>query len=178
MIFDFLLVLLFFITFKFYGIYTATVAIIIGATVQVIFNRIRHKKYDKKQLMILAVILIFGSMTLYFHNPIFIKWKPTVVFWIMGCALLISQFVGNKPLIQRLMSHVFEGKEVVPPRVWKNLNIAWTIFFIFLGTLNVFVAYYLSTDAWVNFKLYGVLSALIVFAVGQSFYLAKYFNVK
>lgn len=178
MIFDFLLVLLFFITFKLYDIYAATIAIIIGAILQVIFTRLRHKKYDKKQLMILAVIAVFGSMTLYFHNPIFIKWKPTVVFWIMGIALLLSQFIGKKPLIQRLMGHVFEGKEIIPNHVWKNLNIAWTVFFILLGSLNVFVAYYLSTDAWVNFKLYGVLSALILFAVGQSLYLAKYINAK
>lgn len=178
MIFDLLLILIFFVTFKLYGIYAATVAIIIGAIFQVIYNRIRHKKFDKKQLMILGVVLIFGSMTLYFHNPIFIKWKPTVVFWIMGIALLASQFIGKKPLIQRLMGHVFEGKETIPYQVWKNLNIAWTIFFILLGAMNVFVAYYFSTDAWVNFKLYGVLSALVIFAIGQSFYLAKYINVK
>lgn len=178
MIFDFLLVLIFFVTFKLYDIYAATIAIIIGAMIQVIYTRSRHKKYDKKQLMILAVIVVFGGMTLYFHNPIFIKWKPTVVFWIMGLALLISQFIGTKPLIQRLMSHAFEGKDPIPTKVWKNLNIAWTIFFISLGILNVFVAYYLSTDAWVNFKLYGVLSALIVFAVAQSLYLAKYLNIK
>jgi intracellular septation protein len=156
----------------------ATIAIIIGAMIQVLYTRIRHKKFDKKQLMILAVILIFGSMTLYFHNPIFIKWKPTVVFWVMGLALLISQFIGKKPLIQRLMAHVFEGRDTIPNQVWKNLNIAWTVFFILLGTLNVFVAYYLSTDAWVNFKLYGVLSALIIFAIGQSFYLAKYMTAQ
>jgi intracellular septation protein len=174
MIFDFILVLLFFITFKFYGIYTATVAIIIGATVQVIYTRVRHGRFDKKQLLVLAVVLIFGSMTLYFHNPIFIKWKPTVVFWVMGAALLVSQFMGKKPLIERLMGHVFEGKETLPARVWKNLNIAWTVFFIVLGSVNVFVAYYFSDDAWVNFKLYGVLSALILFGVAQSFYLAKY----
>ncbi len=174
MIFDFILVLIFFITFKIYGIYAATIAIIVGATVQVIFTRIRHKRFDKKQLMILLVVLVFGSMTLYFHNPIFIKWKPTVVFWIMAIALLVSQFIGKKPLIERLMGHIFAGKESLPPRVWKNLNIAWTIFFILLGSVNVFVAYYFSDDAWVNFKLYGVLSALVLFAVAQSFYLAKF----
>lgn len=177
MVFDLILIVLFFIAFKFYGIYVATGVIIVGAIMQVIITRIRHKKFDKKQLILLAVVVLFGGSTIYFHDPIFIKWKPTVVFWLMGIALFFSQFIGKQPLIQRLMGHVFAGKQEIPMHVWKNLNIAWTFFFILLGTVNIIVAYSLSTDAWVNFKLYGVFSALVIFAIAQSLYLARYLTV-
>lgn len=178
MVYDFILIVLFFITFKLYDIYAATMMIIIGAALQVMLTRIVHKRYDKKQLILLGVVVVFGGMTLYFHNPIFIKWKPTVVFWLMGFALLISHFFGKEPLIQRLMGHVFEGKQSVPSSVWKRLNLAWMIFFIALGTINVFVAYCFSDNTWVNFKLYGVLSAFILFALGQSIYLVRFLSIE
>ena len=161
MIYDFVLITVFFITFKMYDIYIATVVIIIGAGLQVVLTRLLHKRYDKKQLILFGIVVIFGGMTLYFHNPIFIKWKPTVVFWLMGGALLLSQFIGKQTLIQRLMGHLFEGKHMVPLQIWKNLNLAWTIFFT-LGGLNVFIAYYFSTDAWVNFKLYRIFKFFVI----------------
>ena len=178
MVFDFLLIILFFVTFKLYDIYVATAVIIVGALVQVILTRFIRGKFDKKQLIILAILVVFGGMTLYFHNPIFIKWKPTVVFWMLGIVFFISHFFGKEPLTQRIMKHSLEGKASIPQTVWKRLNVAWTVFFMLLGLVNVFVAYYLSTDAWVNFKLYGVLSALIVFGVVQSVCLARYITVE
>lgn len=177
-LFDFILVLIFFITFKLYDIYVATEVIIIGALLQVILTRLLRGHFDKKQLIVLAILVFFGGMTLYFHNPIFIKWKPTVVFWLLGTAFLASQFIGEKPLTQRIMGHALEGKSIVPSIVWKRLNFAWTVFFILLGGVNVFIAYYLSTDAWVNFKLYGVLTALFLFGLIQSICLARYISAE
>lgn len=177
-IFDFLLVVIFFVTFKLYDIYVATSVIIIGAFLQVIITRFIHGRFDKKQLLIFGIVLVFGGMTLYFHNPIFIKWKPTVIFWLLGIVFLISQYIGDKPLTQRLMGHALEGKSSVPPTLWKKLNLAWTLFFIVLGSVNVFVAYTFSTEVWVNFKLYGVMTSLLLFGIAQSICLARYITVE
>lgn len=175
-IYEFLLVIIFFVTFKFYDIYAATITIMVGAALQLLVTRFYKGKYDKKQVIILVILFLFGGMTLYFHNPIFIKWKPTVVFWMLGAVFLVSQFMGKKTLTQRMLAHALEGKSMVPDVVWKRLNLAWAIFFLLLGLVNVFVAYYFSTDSWVNFKLYGVLSALLLFGFLQSLFLTRYMS--
>lgn len=172
--YELLLVIAFFVAFKFYDIYIATITIMVGAAIQVMLTRFSKGRFDKKQLIVMAILFVFGGMTLYFHDPIFIKWKPTVVFWILGMVFLISQFVGKIPLAQRMLSHALQGGAAVPAVVWKRLNLAWAIFFLLLGTANVFVAYYLSTDSWVNFKVYGVLGSLLLFGIGQSFLLTRY----
>ncbi len=174
---DFIPVLLFFISFKFYGIYTATLVGIVSTALQVIITRIIRKKFDKQQLVTLAVFVVFGGMTLYFHNPLFVKWKPTIIFWIFGLVLLGSHFIGEKKLLQRMMEKMLEGQEPLPKSVWTKMNLAWAIFFIAVGSVNLFIAYHFSTDAWVNFKLYGIMGLLIVFSVLQAVYLSRYMKV-
>jgi len=176
MFYDFFVVLLFFISFKLYGIYVATTVGIVGSVLQVIITRIFRKKYDKKQLLVMAIFLVFGGMTLYFHNPIFVKWKPTIIFWIFSIAFFISQFVGKQSLIQRMMGHALEGKSAVSKKVWHRLNLAWSLFFLVLGAINIFVAYHFTTDVWVNFKLYGIFSAMLLFGFAQAFFLARYID--
>lgn len=177
MIFDVGLVILFFITFKMYDIYVATIAIICGSITQIAITRMFFKRFDKKQLIVLAILIVFGGMTLYFHNPIFIKWKPTIVFWLMACIFLLNHWLGKKPIPQQMMSHVLEDKQqTISPTIWKRLSFAWIIFFILLGGINIYIAYYYSTNAWVNFKLYGILGALLGFGILQSFYLSRYLN--
>lgn len=167
-------VLLFFLAFKFYDIYVATVVGIVTTLLQVIINRLYFKKWDKKQLITLFIFSLFGGMTLYFHDPIFVKWKPTIVFWIFGLAILCSQLFTKKPLMQRLMENVLQGKGEVPVPIWKRLNIVWALFFIGLGSLNLYVAYFYSNDAWVNFKFYGVTSALFLLSILQALYLMRF----
>lgn len=167
-------VFLFFIAFKFYGIYVATVVGIVTTFIQVIVNRLWLKQWDKKQLITLAVFLVFGGMTLYFHNPIFVKWKPTIVFWIFAIAILITQYFTYKPLAQRLMENILQDKGVVPSLVWRRLNLIWAVFFMILGGVNLYVAYAYDNDAWVNFKFYGVTGALFIFSVLQALYLARF----
>jgi intracellular septation protein len=169
-------VFLFFIAFKFYGIYVATVVGIVTTFIQVIINRLWLGNWDKKQLITLVVFLVFGGMTLYFHNPIFVKWKPTIVFWIFSIAILITQYFTYKPLAQRLMENILQDKGVVPSLVWKRLNIIWAFFFIILGGINLYVAYAFDNDAWVNFKFYGVTAALFLFSILQALYLARYMS--
>jgi len=175
-IYELSLIVIFFLTFKFYDIYVATMTIMVGALLQLLATRFYKGHFEKKQVIVLAILFVFGGMTLYFHDPIFIKWKPTVIFWLIGIVFFASQFLGAKTLTERMLSAALEGKSVVPDYVWKRLNFAWAVFFILLGTVNVFVAYCFSTDTWVNFKLYGILSALIVFGFVQSFCLTRYLS--
>lgn len=167
-------VFLFFLAFKFYDIYAATIVGIVATLLQVIITRAVTGKWDRKQLITFVIFLFFGSLTLYFHNPIFIKWKPTIVFWIFGIVIFGSQFFTAKPLIQRLMENMLQGKAMVPAFIWKRLNLAWSLFFILMGGINLYVAYFLSNDAWVNFKFYGISGALILLSTGQAFYLMRY----
>lgn len=171
--FDFFLVIAFLITFKLFDIYVATAVAIAGSTLQVIGTRLWLKRFENKQILIMAMLMLFGGMTLYFHNPIFIKWKPTVLFWLLGVAFILSQFIGAKSLIERMVSPALDGKKI-PGLVWKRLNMAWSIFFLLLGAANIIVAYRFNTNTWVNFKVYGIFSALFIFGIFQSFYLARY----
>src|SRR5262249_27563244 len=132
------------------------------------------KNFDKKQLITLLIFTLFGGMTLYFHNPIFIKWKPTVIFWIFGMILLCSQFIGKKPLVQRMLENRLEEHDSFSKTIWKKINIAWATFFILLGGVNLFIAYHFNTNVWVNFKFYGILSLLLTFSFFQAIYLSRY----
>lgn len=178
-LYDLVPVLLFFIAFKFYGIYVATTVGIITTAVQVLITTLWKRSIDKKQLITLIVFIVFGSMTLYFHNPIFVKWKPTVIYWIFAVVFLGSHFFGKKTLIERLFSTALESGsslQNVPLIIWKKLNLAWTLFFTLLGLVNLWVAYHYSTDVWVNFKLYGVIGCLLLFSIGQAFYLSQFIS--
>lgn len=176
LLYEILPVLLFFLAFKFYGIYVATTVGIVATLAQVIITRIISGKWDKKQVITLGVFVLFGGMTLYFHNPIFVKWKPTIVFWIFALMILGSQFFTKKPVIQRLMENMLQEKGMVPYKVWKNLNLVWAAFFLVLGSINLYVAYCYSNDAWVNFKFYGITSALFLLSIFQAIYLMRYLS--
>lgn len=174
LLYDFIPVLLFFMVFKIYGIYAATIVGIVTTGLQVLISALWLRRMDKKQLITLGVFVIFGGMTLYFHNPIFVKWKPTVIFWIFSLVLLFSQFIGKKPLVQRMLENMMDAKATVPKNIWRKLNFAWAVFFLSLGAINIYIGYTFSTDAWVNFKFYGISSLLLVFSFGQAIFLARY----
>lgn len=176
MLIDFIPVLLFFVAFKIYGIYVATVVGIVATALQVAFTAVIRGKVDKQQLVTLFVFLVFGSMTLYFHNPVFVKLKPSVIFWIFGVVLLGSQFIGKKPVLQRMMEHVLSAEQPLPAFVWRRMNFLWSVFFIVLGCLNLFIAFHFSTNTWVNFKFYGILGLTFVFSFFQAMYLSRFMN--
>lgn len=172
-------IFLFFIAFKFYGIYAATITGMLATFIQTVIYRVCYHRWDNKQLVTLGVFLLFGGMTLYFHNPIFVKWKPTIVFWVFALFLIGSQLFTGQPLMQRLLQQTLQdNKHSVPAQVWKKLNVAWALFFAGLGSLNLYIAYYFSNDAWVNFKFYGVTGLLLLFSVLQAMYLMYYFGQK
>lgn len=174
LLFEILPVALFFFAFKLYDIYVATVVGILATFTLMMVTRLTTKKWDRKQVITFFIFVFFGGLTLYFHDPIFVKWKPTIVFWVFAIVTIGSQFVTKRPLIQRLMEHMFENKVIVPFNIWRKLNFIWAAYFFALGALNLYVAYYLSNDAWVNFKFYGITSALILLSIVQSVYLMRY----
>lgn len=196
LLYDFFPVILFFIVYKFYGaippeaihainpwlpltlvpgehgdaIFLATAVAIVASFVQVGFYWLRHKRFETMHLVSLVLITLFGGATLYLHNPEFIKWKPTAINWLFGIAFLGSQFIGKKPLVERLMSHAIH----VPPLIWRRLNLSWVGFFFLSGALNIWVAYQFSQEIWVDFKLFGMLGLSIAFIVAQALYLARF----
>lgn len=176
LLYEIIPVFLFFIAFKFYDIYVATIVGIVTTLAQVVLTRVVAKKWDKKQLITLGVFLFFGGMTLYFHNPIFVKWKPTIIFWIFSIVILSTHFFTHRPLMQRLMENALQDTACVPLKAWKKINLTWGFFFIILGSINLYVAYHFSNDVWVNFKFYGVTSAFFILSITQAFYLMRFMN--
>lgn len=169
-LFDFFPILLFFLAYKIYGIYVATAVAIAASFVQVGFHWAKHKKVENSHLITLVILILFGGATLLLQDEMFIKWKPSVVNWIFAIAFLGSQFIGNKTIIERMMSKSVS----LPAPIWTRLNMSWVVFFIGLGLINLYVVYNFDTDTWVNFKLFGMMGLTIVFIIGQAFYMSRH----
>ena len=170
MLFDIFPVILFFVAFKVFDIYVAT-AVAIGATfAQIGWLLFRKRKVDTMLWVSLAVISVFGGATLLFANETFIKWKPTVLYWLFGAVLAIAALAFRKNLVRAMM----EKQVSLPDDIWTRLLASWIGFFAFMGVLNLYVAYNFSTDAWVNFKLFGGIGLMLVFVLLQALMLAKH----
>ncbi|MDH5300460.1 MAG: septation protein A [Gammaproteobacteria bacterium] len=167
---DFFPILLFFIAYKTYDIYVATVVAIVASLVQVLYSRYSTGKFEKMHLITLGLIAVFGGATLVLQDEIFIKWKPTVVNWLFAAVFLGSQFVGKQNVAQRLMGAAL----TLPDHVWRRINWSWVYFFFALGVINIYVIYNFDTDTWVNFKLFGMLGLTVAFMIAQGLYLARY----
>ena len=169
-LFDLFPVILFFIGFKFYGIFVAT-AIAIGATLAlIVYAKIRHGKVEKMLLINGAIISVLGGVTLLLHDKTYIMWKPTVLYWLLAAVLLVSNLFFNKNFIQQMMGKMLNAPKVI----WTKLNLTWVVFLIILGFVNLYVAFNYSEDTWVNFKLFGVTGAMFLFIIAQTFALKKY----
>lgn len=170
LLFDLFPVILFFVTFKFAGVFAAT-AVAIGATfAQVAWVKYHHGKVDTMLWVSLGIITVFGGATLLLHDETFIKWKPTILYWIFAATLLLSPILFKKNLMRALL----QEKMSLPDPVWRTLNLSWSAFFAVLGVVNLYVAFNYSTDAWVNFKLFGATGIMLVFILAQSAVLSKY----
>ena len=130
----------------------------------------RRKKVDTMLWVSLGARHVLGGLTVWFHNETFIKWKPTVLYWVMGCALWLSQAVWRKNLLQLLLGEQLQ----LPPAVWRTLNLTWIAFFTVLGLLNLYVAYSYSTATWVNFKVFGTTGLMLLFTLVQGLYLSRH----
>ena len=182
---DFIPLLLFFIVYKMEprvvelaghslsvgGIFSATAVLIIASVVVYGTLFVLHRKLEKGQWLTLIACLVFGSLTLAFHSETFLKWKAPVVNWLFAVAFAGSHFIGDKPLIQRIMGHAME----LPQAIWNRLNVAWVVFFLFCGCANLFVAFTFQS-IWVDFKVFGSLAMTLLFLLGQGLYLARHLH--
>jgi len=199
LLFDFLPIVLFFVTFKYAEgqkewaaqfasdhfsflvsggivgpdeapVLLATLVVIAATTLQVLFLLVRGKKVDMMLWISLAIVVVLGGATVWFHSETFIKWKPSVLHWFMALSLWISQIAFGKNLLKAMMGKQLE----LPDTVWQRLNAAWVVFFGLMGVINLYVAYNFSTGTWVNFKLFGFTGLMLLFMVAQGFYLNRY----
>lgn len=167
---DFFPIILFFVAFKLWGIYTATIVAIVATVGQIGWLRWRTGKVEPMQWLSLGVIVLFGGATILAHDETFIKWKPTVLYWLMGGALLAGQVILRKNLLKSLIG----GQLELPEPAWRAMAWSWIGFFAVMGLVNLWVAFNFDTNTWVNFKLFGGLGLMALFVVGQALYLGRY----
>lgn len=174
LLFDLFPVFLFFIAYKMYDIYVATGVIIVATIIQVSYLYARHKRVEKIHLITLGLIVLLGGATLLLHDERFIAWKPTIVNWGFALVFLASHYVmGNKPIVRRMMDAMIE----LPDQIWIRLSYLWIGFFVFSGLINLWVYYNFSLDAWVNFKLFGLMGLTFAFILLQGLYISRYTQI-
>jgi intracellular septation protein len=158
------------ITAKQAPILLATAVAILATLGQVLWLLLRRRHVDTMLWVSLVIIVVFGGATIYFHDEMFIKWKPTVLYWCFALALLGAQLLMRKNLIRSLM-----GKQMsLPDPVWDKLNLAWSAFFAAMGALNLYIAFNFPLELWVNFKMFGFIALMIAFVIAQTVYLSRY----
>lgn len=172
-LFDYFPIIVFFASYKIWNIYVATALTMAASALQVFIYWLIHKRFEKFHLITLGFIVVLGGSTLLFHNEIFIKWKPTIVYWAFAVALLLSQLIGNKSLIHRML----QEKVSLPIKIWQKINFSWAVFFGLMGFINLYVVYYYSTNVWVNFKLFGTMGLMLVFIVLQALYMSYHMQI-
>lgn len=169
-LFDILPIIIFFLAYKVAGIFIATAVAIIVSIIQLAVFWFMYRRVEGMLLVSCLLVVVLGSMTLLLHNEMFIKWKPTVIYWVFALAFLGSQFIGDKPIVERMLESNIELSKAI----WFKLNMSWIAFFTFVGFLNLYVVYHYSTAAWVNFKLIGIIGLTLAFLVGQGIYISRH----
>ena len=166
---DFLPLVIFFAVYKFFDIYIASGALIAATALQLIVTYLMYKKIEKMHLITFAMVSFFGTLTLVFHDDAFIKWKVTVVYALFALALAVSQFI-NKPILKSML-----GKElVVADNTWAHVTWYWVLFFVGCALLNIYVAFSLPQETWVNFKVFGLTALTLLNTVVTVVYLYKH----
>jgi intracellular septation protein len=169
-LFDFLPILFFFLAYKFFDIYVATAVAIASTLAQVAVIWFNTRKLAAMQLVTLAIIIIFGGLTLYLQDEKFIKWKPTIVNWIFAGTFLATQIFGQQTAIERMVGTSLS----LPKQIWRRLNLGWVCFFFCLGYANLYVMNHFDSNTWVNFKLFGMFGLTIIFIILQTLFLSRY----
>ena len=169
---DFFPILLFFGAFKIWGIFVATTVAIVATLLQLAWMRYSTGRTEPMQWLSLGVIVVFGGATLIAQDETFIKWKPSVLYWAMGGALLVGQVFFRRNWLQSLM----KSQMALPDHAWRVMLWSWCGFFALMGVLNLWVAYEFDTDTWVNFKLFGGMGLMLVFVLAQAMYLGRFMD--
>jgi len=173
-LFDLFPVVLFFVAFKLFDIYVATAVAIAGTFLQIGWLKWRRRKVDTMMWVTLVIIVVFGGATLALHDETFIKWKPTVLYWLFAATLGAADLLFRKNLIRATL-----GEQVrLPDPVWARLNWSWAGFFAFMGAANLYVAFNFSTETWVSFKLFGGMGLMLLFVLLQAAFLARHMDEK
>jgi intracellular septation protein len=167
-LFDVFPVIVFFVVYRFQGIYAATVAIIATMALQIAYQWFRYGKVNRMFLISGIAVAILGAITLALRNPLFIQWKATIVNWLFAAAFLGSQFIGDKTLIERVMGHAVQ----LEAAFWRQLNLMWVVVFVALGAANLYVVYHFSEAVWVDFKMFGMTGLLLLVAILQAVWIA------
>ena len=152
----------------------ATVVVIAATVAQIAWVHFRHGKVDKMLWISLGLVVVFGGLTLAFQNEAFIKWKPTILYWVFAVSLAFSALILKKNPMKAML-----GEQLtLPEPVWSKVNLSWIAFFAVMGVLNLVIAFNFPTDTWVNFKLFGGMGLMLVFVLGQGMLLSKYIEEK
>ena len=167
---DFFPIILFFVVFKAFGIFAATAVAIVATIGQIAWMWRKNGFVEPMQWVSLGVIVVFGGATLITQDETFIKWKPSVLYWLMGSALWIGHVVFKRNLLRQLMG----TQLTLPDHAWRVLLHCWAVFFTGMGFLNLWVADNFDTDTWVSFKLFGGLGLMLVFVVLQGIYMSRF----
>jgi len=166
---DYFPLLLFFVAFKLWGIYVATATAIVASVAQIVYFRWYRGKVEVVHWLSFAIIGTFGGATLLLHDDTFIKWKPTVLYWLFGIILAVGRLAFRKNFISALLKGL-----TLPDPVWARVTWAWVAFFAAMGAANWYIAFHFSTDTWVNFKVWGAIGLFLLFGIGQAFAVARY----
>lgn len=170
-ILDIISIALFFITYTMYDIFYATGVMMLTYTIIMLYSYISTKKLDKTIMATWLLVVLLGSLTLFFHNAVYIKYKPTVIYLLFAIIFHVSPYLKDeKSIMERLAGHDIQ----MPSAVWANLNKLWICFFYILSILNIYIAYNFTEKQWVYFKTFGTLSLLFVITVIQVLYMAKF----
>ena len=165
--------ILFFIAFKTLDIYWATAALMIACVLVMAVHRLRTGKFKTVHVITACVAVSLGAATLLLHDKRFIQWKPTVLLGLTALAFLASMVIGKQPLARRLLESVFEEPLDVSPRGWMTLNTLWAAWFACLALANIYVAHNFAESVWVNFKVFGISVATLVFVIPQALWLSS-----
>jgi intracellular septation protein len=173
-LFDFFPLVLFFVAFQLYDVYVATAVAIVATFAQIGWLKLRRRKVDTMLWVSLAIIVVFGGLTLALHDETFIKWKPTVLYWISGVVLAVSELGFRRNLIRAML-----GAQVqMPDFAWRRLNWSWVVFFVLMGAANLYVAFTFPLATWVKVKVFGGMGMLLLFVLLQAVYLSRYIEDK
>jgi intracellular septation protein len=173
MLFDFLPIVLFYIAYKLADLYVATEVLIVAALAQTGWLWLRQRRVSKLLLVVDCLTLILGGTTLVLHDPIFLKWKPTVVNWLFAIILTASCLIGQKTLLERMLGDQVE----LPSPIWVKLTFAWALFCLIISLANLYVAFTFAESTWVNFKTLGILGLTLVFALAQAAYMSRHLKI-